>query len=75
MDRDGRDPRRHRLLAFPRIAAAAEIAWSPEDSALRTWDSFRARVGALGPLWASQGTGFHRSPEIDWAAGSGADAP
>ncbi|HEX5857734.1 MAG TPA: family 20 glycosylhydrolase [Microbacterium sp.] len=63
------------LMAFPRIASAAEIAWSPEDSALRTWDSFRARVGALGPLWASQGTGFHRSPEIDWAPGSGADTP
>jgi N-acetyl-beta-hexosaminidase len=61
-------------LAFPRIASAAEIGWSPADSALRTWESFRARVGALGPLWASQGTRFHRSGEIEWAPGSDAGA-
>jgi len=60
------------LLAFPRIASAAEIGWSPRDSVLRTWESFRDRVGALGPLWAAQGTQFHRSPEIDWAPGSNA---
>ena len=55
-------------MAFPRLAAAAEAAWSPSpaDSELRTWDSFRARVGALGPLWSSLGIGFHHSPEIPW---------
>ena len=57
-------------MAFPRIAAAAEAAWSPApaDSDLRTWDSFRARVGALGPLWSSLGIRFHPSAEIPWAA-------
>ena len=54
-------------MAFPRIAAAAEIAWSPAEGDLRTWDSFRARVGALGPLWSSLGIRYHRSPEIPWA--------
>ena len=56
-------------MAFPRIAAAAEAAWSPApaDSELRTWDSFRARVGALGPLWSSLGIRFHPSAEIPWA--------
>jgi N-acetyl-beta-hexosaminidase len=54
-------------LAFPRIGAAAEAAWSP--SAARDWDSFRARVGGLAPLWRAQGIGFFPSPEIDWAAG------
>jgi hexosaminidase len=55
-------------LAFPRIAAAAEAAWSPAMGAsdLRTWDSFRARVGTLGPLWTSLGIGFHPSDEIPW---------
>lgn len=55
-------------MAFPRIAAAAEIAWSPapSDCEERTWESFRTRVGALGPLWASEGIGFFASPEIDW---------
>lgn len=58
------------LMAFPRIAAAAEAGWSPATgtSHLRTWDSFRSRVGALGPLWTSLGIGFHPSDEIPWAA-------
>nr|7BWG_A Chain A, Beta-N-acetylhexosaminidase [Microbacterium sp. HJ5]7BWG_B Chain B, Beta-N-acetylhexosaminidase [Microbacterium sp. HJ5] len=60
-------------MAFPRIAAAAEAAWSPATGAsdLRTWESFRARVGALGPLWTSLGIGFHPSGEIDWATEKG----
>ncbi|SFR95172.1 hexosaminidase [Microbacterium sp. cf046] len=55
-------------MAFPRIAAAAEAAWSPAaaDSELRTWESFRTRVGGLGPLWSSLGIGFHASDEIPW---------
>ncbi len=55
-------------MAFPRIAAAAEAAWSPAAHAsdLRTWDSFRERVGGLGPLWSGLGIRFHASPEIPW---------
>ncbi|MFH8250585.1 family 20 glycosylhydrolase [Microbacterium sp. B2969] len=55
-------------LAFPRIAAAAEAAWSPATGTIphRTWESFRERVGALGPLWTSLGIGFHASDEIPW---------
>jgi N-acetyl-beta-hexosaminidase len=57
-------------LAFPRIAAAAEAAWSPATGAsdLRTWESFRERVGALGPLWTCLGIAFHPSDEIPWAS-------
>lgn len=57
------------LLAFPRIAAAAEAAWSPATGTIpqRAWASFRERVGALGPLWTSLGIGFHPSDEIPWA--------
>lgn len=56
-------------MAFPRVAAAAEAAWSPATGAsdLRTWESFRERVGGLGPLWSALGIGFHPSGEIDWA--------
>lgn len=55
-------------MAFPRIAAAAEAAWSPPagSSEQRTWASFRTRVGALGPLWTSLGIRFHASKEIPW---------
>ncbi len=58
------------LMAFPRIAAAAEAGWSPATGAseLRTWASFRERVGALGPLWTALGIGFHASDEIPWTA-------
>lgn len=56
-------------LAFPRIAAAAEAAWSPAvgTAAERTWASFRARVGGLAPLWRALGIRFTPLPEIDWA--------
>ncbi|WP_396642411.1 beta-N-acetylhexosaminidase [Microbacterium sp.] len=49
-------------LVFPRIAAAAEIAWSspPAMSAARTWESFRERVDALAPLWRAAGIGGAR---------------
>lgn len=55
-------------MAFPRIAAAAEAGWSPATGAseLRTWASFRRRVGALGPLWTALGIRFHPSEEIPW---------
>ncbi len=60
-------------LMFPRLAAAAEAAWSPATGAhpLRTWESFRSRVGALDGLWSALGIRFRRSPEIPWS-GEGA---
>ena len=56
-------------LAFPRIASAAEAAWSPAvgTSELRTWESFAARVAAMAPLWKSQGIGFTRLRGIPWS--------
>lgn len=58
-------------LAFPRIAAAAEAAWSPAlgTTAERDWESFRVRVGSLGPLWQGMGIGFTRLPGIEWSTG------
>ncbi|MGB4776734.1 family 20 glycosylhydrolase [Microbacterium sp.] len=65
-------------LAFPRIGAAAEAAWSPaawtperqptagaEAGGARTWDSFRARVAVLTPLWACLGIHCVTGPEDD----------
>lgn len=70
MDRTARTLADLDALAFPRIAAAAEAAWSPPAgaSALRTWESFAARVADLGPLWTRLGIGFTALPEIPWAA-------
>ena len=53
------------FLAFPRLAAIAEVAWSPQER--RDWDDFRARVGAQAPRWTALGVNFFRAPEIEWA--------
>ncbi|WP_144795842.1 beta-N-acetylhexosaminidase [Microbacterium paludicola] len=52
-------------LLFPRLAAIAEVAWSPRG---RDWDAFRTRVGSLGGIWDAAGWGGHRPAEIDWSA-------
>jgi hexosaminidase len=52
------------FMAFPRLAAIAELGWSP--AATHDWESFRARVAAYGPSWTARGVDFYRSPQIDW---------
>jgi hexosaminidase len=51
------------LMAFPRLPAVAEVAWSP---AARNWDQFRRRLAAQAPHWTALGVNFFRSPAIDW---------
>lgn len=54
-------------MVFPRIASAAEAAWSrPLGSAERDWESFRARIAGLGLLWERAGIRFARGTEIPW---------
>jgi hexosaminidase len=52
------------FLAMPRLAAIAEVAWSPQQA--RAWEAFRVRLGAQGPRWAALGINFYRSPDIPW---------
>jgi hexosaminidase len=54
-------------LVFPRAAAQAEVAWSPQAAPDRTWDSFRVRLGSLAPLWKAEGVDFHPADEIPWS--------
>jgi hexosaminidase len=54
-------------LAFPRLAAVAEIGWSPQPSRSEWW-RFRDRLAAQGPRWTAQGVNFRRSPGIPWPA-------
>ena len=51
-------------LAFPRLAAIAEIAWSRQDD--RKWKDFRERLAHQGPRWTALGVNFYRAPEIPW---------
>ena len=52
------------FLAFPRLPAAAEVAWTAQAS--RRWDDFRARVGAQAPRWSALGINAFWSPRIEW---------
>jgi hexosaminidase len=52
------------FLAFPRLAATAEQAWSPPST--HDWSAFRARLASQGPRWEAMDVKFYRSPEIDW---------
>jgi hexosaminidase len=51
-------------LAFPRLAALAEVGWSRMDK--RRWEDFRRRLGAQAPRWSVLGINFYRSPKIPW---------
>ncbi len=51
-------------MAFPRLPAIAEIAWTPQ--AQRNWDSFSGRLAAQAPRWTALGVNFYRAPEISW---------
>jgi hexosaminidase len=51
-------------LAFPRLAAVAELAWSREADT--DWGDFRKRLAAHGLRWTALGVNFYRAPEVDW---------
>jgi hexosaminidase len=51
-------------MAFPRLAAIAELGWSPATA--RNWDGFVRRLGALGPRYQALGVNFHRVPDVGW---------
>ncbi len=51
-------------MAFPRIAAAAEVAWSPQED--RDFADFASRMPALGARWEAAGVDFTRVRDIPW---------
>lgn len=54
------------FMAFPRLAAVAELAWSPAGTT--DWSDFRRRLARMGLRWTALGVNFHRTPEVDWEA-------
>jgi hexosaminidase len=52
------------FMAFPRLAAIAEIAWTPRER--RAWEDFRVRLGAQAPRWTALGINFYRAPDVPW---------
>ncbi|MFH9671375.1 beta-N-acetylhexosaminidase [Streptomyces sp. NPDC017405] len=53
-------------LAFPRLAGAAELGWSP--AARHDWSAYRKRLAAQGPRWDALGIHYYRSPQVPWPA-------
>src|SRR5690606_16713802 len=54
-------------LMYPRIAAIAELAWSPAAAEGRDGGTFGERLGRMAPLWRADGIRFHATPEIVWS--------
>ena len=52
------------FMAFPRLAAVAEVAWSPQSA--RQWAEFKMRLGAQAPRWAALGINAYWSPKVEW---------
>ncbi len=52
-------------MLLPRLAAVAEVAWTPRER--RDWDDFAARVAAHGAYWDAEGLAWYPSPQVDWA--------
>jgi hexosaminidase len=59
-----RNLRQAQKLGFPRVAALAEIGWSPLTS--HNWASFQQRLGAQEPLLTALTVHFYHSPDIPW---------
>jgi hexosaminidase len=51
-------------MAFPRLVAIAEVAWSSPTQ--RSWESFQSRVAIQGKRWEINKIGFYRSPKVTW---------
>ena len=51
-------------LAFPRLAALAEVAWTSTEK--RSWESFSGRIPVQGDRWTIQGVDFYKSPKVTW---------
>jgi hexosaminidase len=55
-------------LAMPRLAAMAEVAWTPQVS--REWGGFSSRLAAQAPRWNYLGVNYYRSPLVPWSTGA-----
>ncbi|MEU6788713.1 family 20 glycosylhydrolase [Nonomuraea angiospora] len=52
------------FMTNPRLAAIAEIGWSPAST--HNWQNFSARLGAQGPRWDIRKTNYYRSTQVPW---------
>ncbi|MET0789045.1 MAG: family 20 glycosylhydrolase [Cellulomonas sp.] len=51
-------------MAFPRLAAIAEIGWTPQQD--RDLDDFEVRLSVLGQRWDAAGVAFTKVEYVPW---------
>jgi hexosaminidase len=51
-------------MAFPRMAGAAEIGWSPAST--HDWDVYKKRLAAQGPRWNVLDINYYHAPDVPW---------
>lgn len=51
-------------MIFPRLAAIAEVAWTPTPK--RDWSDFQRRIAVMGKRWDIKGIEFYKSPKVNW---------
>ena len=54
-------------MLLPRLAAVAEVAWSPAAS--RDWAGFRERIAGQAHSWDHAELAWYPSPQVDWSTG------
>lgn len=52
-------------MIFPRLPAAAEIAWTPTPD--RKWENFKVRLGNQAKRWKAMEIDFYRSAKVPWS--------
>lgn len=65
------DEERLELMTWPRLAALAEVGWTPDEA--RLWRTFGERLGWHGARLEVLGVGYYRSPEIAWTSAADVD--
>lgn len=64
-----------RSMAFPRMAAFAEIAWSPRPDGVRDDEALRDRLAAFARRWDARGVRYERVPGVEWPSSDEPAAP
>jgi hexosaminidase len=52
------------FMVFPRLLSVAEIGWSPQG--VRSWDEYKARLGAHGARLNALQVNYYPSSQINW---------
>ena len=58
-------------MLLPRLAAAAEVAWTGQEARdAGGFEGFAARVATLAPGWRARGWPFHPTAQVPWVGGA-----